>query len=229
MTEARTIWKDVVAIRKSEGGTIVFETTLAEKPNLHFLSIRAGLSWPAQNPGYFLLLGQRTTKNIRGYNLLQFLSEGEYANPRDLFDRLADECAKFHAEDVYVDLSENWRAFEKIFDNLMQDRDMGGLRLVDAPFREARFEVTLSLITRYVSDRALVIDGDTILADQLSRIPRGPLGDSPDLKWHAINALGLVLGGYEASGTSRMTAEEVRQLERRFYPQWYGGYRGPLD
>lgn len=212
MTEARKIYKDFERITRNNYGTIIFEQGENE-PHEAFSAVRAGLTWPTQSPGYFVLLGQRVARNTRGRNPLNFIVEGESADPVELFRLLCDEAMRFYCEDVYVDLSEGWKGFEDLFTDFLAANKIEGIYFKDAPYRQ-KFELGLAIIRKWISENALTIDAGTLLSEQLGRLPRGDLAERPEIHWYAVNALRYVVGSFEQTGGSRMTPEEVRRLER---------------
>lgn len=215
MTNAIPIWRDFTLAKKLDHGPVLL--CREDGSHIGFVSIRAGLSWPSGHaPGYFVLLGQRTQENARGRCPLLFIAEGEERDPQTLFLRLSNEASTFYCGKVYADLSPKLIGMETLFSHFKTEHEIQGLSLLDAPYKE-NFQVGLTFIKKWASEAALEIEPESILAGQLSRIPRGELGESPEAEWYAVNALRFVLAAFEKVGRKGgMTEADVERLDRLY-------------
>ena len=70
------------------------------------------------------------------------------------------------------------------------------MRLCPAPFAD-NFRIGLSLIQSWRDRGLLEIPGDTVIYNQLKSITKADLEESPETKFHALNALRFAIGAFE--------------------------------
>ena len=70
-----------------------------------------------------------------------------------------------------------------------------------------------------INCRWLSIERDTILGGQLGDLPRSDYGEHPEFEYYAVNALRLVIRGYNKSGDGpKMTQARYDELAVKYGP-----------
>jgi hypothetical protein len=95
-------------------------------------------------------------------------------------------------EDVYADMSEENYCYRDAFCRYRDNGNIRRLYLNSASYVE-NFEFGIGLIREWLKDEALQIDRDSIIAQQLGRIPESVLEENQLAEYFAINALRFVL------------------------------------
>ena len=190
----------IVCKGKSIGGDIIIEITADDgqvRPE-YLRGVRCGLSWPtAVSPGYYCLVGQLFERNPAGKYLLMLLREGQEQLVNSLFQKMADDLGKFYGEEIYSDLSENFRSYMIAFNQYASDRDGSqDLCLLPVPFHQS-FVHGVSLIKEWKKDDALFIPEGTIVHNQLREMKIEDLKSNPQEVFYAINGLRYVMGAFE--------------------------------
>lgn len=211
MYEIKRAWKD-------DERRIIFHDT-GSPPHAIYRAIHAGLSWLNKDaPGYYCIVGQRDVKNERAEYPLLLLREGESDDLQELFRTLTDDAAMLLCEEVYTDLSAEWEGFADAFRRYRDENKIKEISLQKAPYVE-NFQYGVSLIFKWIKhDRALEIERGTILQQQLGRIPKGDLGEDPEVEYHAVNALRYVLAAYEKYGRDPIIKVNVGRFGRPYGP-----------
>jgi hypothetical protein len=202
----------VLNTRKGKLGQTIHE--LKGQPESAYTAIRGGLSWPTpSSSAYYCLFGEvyerhRDYRNREIRGALMLLAEAEANTLDSLFDSLTGDALLLGCRTIYTDADrENYIEY---FRDRMHDKEIY-VSLDAAPFG-GEFQVGVGIIEGWRRAGAFASDAipsDSILSDQLGRITDEDLGDSPEMRFHAINAFRYVVGGFEknrwrpASGRSR--------------------------
>ncbi len=202
-----------VETKKTENGITVHKVNTGKEQLeiFPYFSIRAGLNWPVIEgtlscPGYYCILGEQYKdevrfegkEDLRG-NLIFFK---EYESPNLFLDRffqqLTDDCTLYHCDKLYaeeINLNEKHEHYAEAFRDYASRNETRHGYLVDAPYQND-FLVRVNLIQRWIGDGLLKLPQNTIVYQQLKSMSEESLGDSPRIKFYAVNALGFALGGF---------------------------------
>ena len=197
---------------KAAGGGIIIETHAdgGQVKTDHLRGVRCGLSWPAAaSPGYYCLVGQYSKSNPIGKYPLLLLREGQDQLVNSLFRKMFDDLGVFCGEEIYSDLSENFRSYMIAFGLYRRnERESQHLTLKFAPFYQS-FVHGVSLIKEWKNEDALIIPKDTIVHNQLREMQVDDLKSNPEESFCAINGLRFVIGAFETSLISPPGRREV--------------------
>jgi len=171
------------------------------KQNKHsFTACRIGCSWPTiakKAPFFFVVVGQHWDEldAAQGYvQLMEFKSEE--ISPEKFYGKLTDACEIYHANDVFVDLSEKKEEYADGFRTYLSKNRMYKVSLIPAPF-VADFAFSVGILKDYYSRGMLDLLEKGECRSQLKSMTSQDLGESDlETKFYGVNALRMVLAGF---------------------------------
>jgi len=209
-----------VAKRDKDSGMVIIERE--GKPDIIYLDIRAGLVWPYQTqPGYWLILGQHEKKNAFGKRSLALIEEGKAKDLDKLFDSMTDSAVRVKCGSVYANMSEENECYRGAFSRYCNKHNIRRVFLNRAPYVE-NFEFGIGLIREWLKDKALEIDRDSIIAEQLGLIPESALEEDRQCEYYTIQALRFALASFVKSPW-RPPLEDIQYGPLENYPGYYRG------
>jgi hypothetical protein len=215
-----TMYQIKSARRDKDTGKIHHE--MEERQDIVYLDIRAGLVWPYHTqPGYWLILAQRSEENTFGKHSLILLGEGKSKDLGKLFASLTDAAVRLMCEAVYADTGEENDCYRDAFSRYRNEGNIRRVFIKPAPYVEG-FEYGIGLIREYLKDKALEINTDSIVARQLGQIPESVLEENQIAEYFAVHALRFVMASFVKSPWRAPLADID-------YGDWYnypGFYRG---
>jgi hypothetical protein len=198
---------------------------VAGEPDKIYLTLRAGLSWPENMaPAYFCILGQKHRQNeLKRYPLI-FLAEGQGKDLAPVLDKLTDLGKRIRCEEIRADLTEDKKLFRDFFHDYCIENEVRGHYLRRAPWPD-QFAYGLGIVRDWLEKKSLEIQKDSILAQQLGRIPEDikAYTSHPEEDFFAVSALRYVLASFQKHPHQPDTMKDIDYGDPENYPGYYPG------
>lgn len=217
----------VTEVKKTERGSIVHivDRLDGRTETIVYSSIRGGLSWPTpEASGYFIILaeeyrdfGKFEAKDRGERGKIRLLAEHE-ANSLyldEFFRELTDSCSLLHCRKVYADLREDFEEVAEYYREFKYKEKVPFGTLEEAPYCKD-FQLGLSITRRWLDKGLLEIPKDSIVYGQLKAITKEDLGDHPEKRFSALNALRLVMASFHKAKGGRSMAGYQPDRSRGF-------------
>ena len=163
--------------------------------------IRGAVSPPmSENPGYFLILARKHSRDEVKKQPLIFIAEGESPLQDQLFKKMSDCLAKMQCKLIYTDIGK-----EGFYQALLNNFEEHKVTFWQAPFVEEP-EHGKVLIREQLSKKLLEMPTESTLYNQLLKM-------TPDSMGFAFDSLRFLLGGYSKFRPS----SRVGKIERSEY------------
>lgn len=209
---------------RADNGMITHNiVTKGDDKVLHYLDVRAGLSWPTEAaPGYYCVLAEKYTETYRfdGMNRrgeLRLLVEREFngISLNDLFAQLTDDTAMLECRSIYTDIEEPFEGHVEAFWEFVHKKGVKVGSLTPAPYVN-NFLLGISWIQDWARDGLLSVPETTVAYSQLKTISKADLAESPEERFPAINALRFVLGAFHKylPGRTQFTPNRIRAASK---------------
>jgi hypothetical protein len=186
-------------------------------PVLSYTAVYGGLSWPSsESLAYHCILGEafagsKDGEIIRGKLRLLAESESEGISIDGFFARVTADAIHLHCDTIFAAMDESKYAdFTAVYGNYCFEHRVHFGRLERAPF-EKDFIVGVSLIQQWIGSGRLDLPVDSIVYQQLKSISRSDLGEQPETRFHAINALRFAVAGFHTHKPSRPRSKRIRR------------------
>lgn len=195
---------NVIEARKTKRGVShVIVTSNGESKTVSYAAIRAGLAWPVGSlPAYHCILGEEhiyidkdNQRDQRGR--IHLLSEQEYQGMSidAMFAMLTDDCTRLYCGCIYTDTAEEYQDYIEAYTQYVYDKKIKIGNLEQAPFTNS-FDTGARLIFDWIKNGRLVLPEKSIAREQLKRISKQELDDSPETKFNVINGLRRCVGAF---------------------------------
>jgi hypothetical protein len=172
-----------------------------------YSAVRAGLSWPqGLAPAYYCILGEEFLgideegrREQKGK--LKLFAEYEFPgiSLNDFFAKLTDDCHLFCCDSIYTDytfIGDKFGDFAEAFYDYTRNNNIKRGSIQPAPFVD-NFLLGVSTIQDWIGTKRLELPEDTIVHQQLKRITKPDLEESPEVTFYAINGLRFVVGAFD--------------------------------
>ncbi len=195
---------DLIKCERRPNGIVIHHVASkdGETRIVKYSDVRAGLSWPqASAPAYYCMLGEEFLTEEEGIQKqkggLRWFAEYEFPglSLNDFFAKLTDDCVQFGCHKIYTDMGENCRDFVIEFGDYVREKSIRQGDLDPAPFVD-NFFLGVSIIEDWTRTKRLELPQDTIVYEQLKRITKPDLEESPELIFYAVNALCFVVAAF---------------------------------
>ena len=198
---------NVVDTRKSKNGvTHIVANNDGGTEIKKYSAIRGGLSWPAGTmPAYHCIVGEGFVyfdRNEGGdqRGKLHLLAEHEYSGMSidQMFDKLTDNVVQLNCGTIYTHTEEEQAAYadyQEAYRDFCYKKKVSLGWLDQAPFAD-NFQLGIALINDLVKTGRLVLPEQSIVREQLKRISKEDLDESPENKFYAINGLRFAVAAF---------------------------------
>ncbi len=166
-------------------------------------AVRAGLSWPTPgSPGFHIVIGEeyrdKTPFGSVHRGKLKVFAESDHQTIflDDMFKILTDDCALYHCDKVYTDLSEEHRDEAELFREFSYSGEIRMGTLNEAPYF-GNFALGVSLIKRWQDNGLLVLPEKSLVRKELRILTKEDLAETPEIKYPGINALRFAVAAFE--------------------------------
>ena len=198
---------DILSATKEKDDSIVLTVNApeTEQNKQHYADIRIGIHWPTSlSPACFIAVSQKYTgSHEHGKSepptgqrqvIAEYISESIGMNP--FYRQIVEFCKQTCCSRLYAILPEtrNEHGHLRDLEDYAQKAECG--IYVHEANDENDFFLSVSRVRDSIDNDMLVIPENTVVFDQLSTIIREDLLDSPEERFHCIDALGNVLDGY---------------------------------
>ena len=157
-------------------------------------SVRGGILWPAESPGYLCVLGQRHECNAANKKPLVLLDEHVCDLPQQLIEAICEESRRLFCRDLFCDYNDSTYRFIEDLDRHVKTFRFGNVNL-DAPHLTDWINGVLSA-QQWMADEALEVP-ESILREQLADMTPEDRQESQRGKLFAVDALRTVIGSFE--------------------------------
>jgi hypothetical protein len=186
-------------------------------PVLTYTAVYGGLSWPSfDSPAYHCILGEEFAGSkdgevIRGKLRLLAESESEGISIDGFFARVTADATHLHCDTIFAAMDESKYAdFTAAYGNYCFEHRVHFGRLERAPF-EKEFMVGAAMIKDWAGSGRLDLPVDSLVYQQLKGISRSDLGEQPEIRFYAINALRFAVAGFHTHKPSRPRSKRRRR------------------
>lgn len=196
---------NIIETKKTRDQVIIHEVKTENGiETFKYSGVRAGLNWPtASMPAYYCILGEEwldidhdDPEKRRGK--LRLFAEYEFSDLSldPFFARLTDDTALYHCKDISCNMEEAYTDFVEEFNEYAYRKQIKMGALDQAPYAD-NFRTGMSRIKNWMDSGIFKAPEKSIIYTQLKMIEKSDLGESPETKFHVLNALRFVIAAFQ--------------------------------
>jgi hypothetical protein len=196
----------IIDSRRNENGTIthIVDTGGAHPDEMHYVTVRGGLSWPNQGaPAYYILFGQihggvTRFQGSENSKKLRYFREFESRDLSTFFKHLCEDAALLRCESFYVEKTDASRAYEESLAAYRKAKQIEVQPYLEEASYIDNFEHGAHVIREWLTSGSLTLPEGSIIHRQIfsEGIDDSDFASDVAVRFYAVNALRHVINAF---------------------------------